>query len=42
MVVAVITVGMMQMPVDQVIDVVAVWHRFMTAARAVDMRCVVP
>ena len=37
MVIAVITVRVMQMSIDQVIDVIAVGNRFVAAARAMDM-----
>lgn len=37
MVITVITVRVMQMSIDQVIDVIAVRDRFVAAARAVDM-----
>ena len=37
MVITVITVRVMQMSIDQVIDVIAVRDRFVSAARAVDM-----
>lgn len=36
-IVAMIAMGMVQVPVDQVVDVVAVRHGLVTAARAVDM-----
>lgn len=41
MVVAVIPVGMMQMAVHEVADMVAVGHGFVTAARAMDMALLV-
>jgi len=37
MVIAVITVRVMQMSIDQVIDVIAVGNRFVAAARAMDV-----
>lgn len=37
MVITVITVRVMQMSIDQVIDVIAVGNRFVAAARAMDM-----
>jgi hypothetical protein len=37
MVVAVIAMRMVQVPGNMIIDMVAVWHRFMAAARAVGM-----
>jgi hypothetical protein len=36
-IVAVVAVGVMQVPVDQVVDVVAMRHRLVTAVRAVDV-----
>ena len=36
-----IAVGMVQMPVDQVVDMIAVGHRLMATARTMDMRLVV-
>lgn len=41
MVIAVVAVRMMQVPVDEVVDVFAVGHRLVTAARAVHMVLVV-
>jgi hypothetical protein len=41
-IVAMIAVGMMQAPIDQVIRVVTVRHGFMPAVRTVDMFAVVP
>jgi hypothetical protein len=41
-VVAVVAVGVVQMPLDQVIDVVAVRHRLVAAARPVLVLLVVP
>ncbi|GMV91731.1 MAG: hypothetical protein AMXMBFR82_15090 [Candidatus Hydrogenedentota bacterium] len=40
-VVAVVAVGMVKVAVDEVIDVVAVGHGFVTATRSVDMRGIV-
>jgi len=37
MVVTVTIVRVVEMPIDQVIDVVAVWHRLVAALRAVQM-----
>ena len=37
MVVAVIAVRMVQVPGNMIIDMIAVWHRFMAAARTVAM-----
>jgi hypothetical protein len=36
-IIAVVAVGVMQVPVDQVVDVVAMRHRLVTAVRAVDV-----
>jgi hypothetical protein len=41
-IVAVIPVGMMQMPVDQIVDVVAVRHGLMPASGTVHVRAVMP
>ena len=41
MVVAVVAVRVVQVPIDEVIDVVAMWHRFVTAAGAMDVSCFV-
>ena len=41
MVIAVITMGMMQVPVHQVIYVIAVGYRRVSTVRAVDVACVV-
>ena len=40
-VVAVVAVRVVQVPIDEVIDVVAMWHRFVTAAGAMDVSCFV-
>lgn len=40
-VVAVVTMSVMQVAVDQVVDMIAVRHRFMTAVWAVLVRCIV-
>ena len=42
MVVAVAVVGMVQVTVDEVVDMVAVGNRRMSTVRAVDVACVVP
>jgi hypothetical protein len=42
MVVAVVAMRMVQMSVDQVVDVIAVWHRLVSAAWTVHMMRVVP
>jgi hypothetical protein len=41
MVVAMIAVGMMEVTFDQIVDVVAVRHRLMAAARTVNVACLV-
>ena len=41
MIVAMITVRMMQVPVDQVVHVIAMGHSFMSASRTVHMALVV-
>jgi hypothetical protein len=42
MVITMITVGMVQMAAHQVVDVVAVWNGFMTAARPMHVTRIVP
>ena len=37
MIVAVVAMGVMQMPVDEIVDVIAMRHRFVAAAGPVDM-----
>ncbi|MEX3689811.1 hypothetical protein AB3X91_00245 [Paraburkholderia sp. BR14263] len=37
MVIAVVAVRVMKMAVDQIIDMIAMWYRFVSAARAVDV-----
>ncbi len=40
-IITMIPVGMVQMPVNQVVDMIAVGHRFMAAAWAMNVRLVV-
>jgi hypothetical protein len=40
MVITVIAMGMVEMPIDQVVEVIAVRNRLMAAARAMDMFCI--
>jgi hypothetical protein len=42
MIIAVIPVGMMQVSVDQIVDVIAVRHRLVPASRTVHVPAVVP
>ncbi len=42
MIVAVITVGVMQVTLDQIIDVVAVGNRFMSTSRSMSMGTIMP
>jgi hypothetical protein len=42
MVVAMVAVGMMELAIDEVIDVVAVWHRLMAAARTMFVFRIMP
>lgn len=40
MVVAVVLMGPVQPPIDQIVDVIAVWHGLVSAAGTVSMRCI--
>ena len=41
MIVAVAVVRMVQMTIDEIIDVIAMRNRFVSAVRTMDMRCIV-
>ena len=41
MIVAVAIVLVVQMAIDEIVDVIAMWNRFVSAVGAMDMRCIV-
>ena len=42
MVIAVIPMWMVQVAIDQIVDMISVWNRFVTAVGAVNVACIMP